>query len=376
MSSIAVNAITDANAGNTATINAVTPNVNNVLGKNRIINGNMVIDQRNAGASVTPASGAYTLDRFNATTVAGTGKFSVQQNAGAVTPPAGFTNYLGVTSLSAYSITAGDIQLISQQIEGFNVSDLGWGTANAKTVTLSFQVYSSLTGTFGGSLRNYDNNRSYPFSYAIPVANTWTKISVTVVGDTSGTWYKNNSTGITVSWGLGVGSTYSTTAGAWAGALYGAPTGSVSVVGTSGATFYITGVQLEAGSSATEFEHRQYGTELSLCQRYLPAFVSSSTNSTLPGIATALGTNVNFIFNHPVPARVKGTGVTVSGATHFNFSNNDGNTSSTAVSIAAGSSNATQLVITVAVSRGATTTPGWIYSNTASGLLLITGCEL
>ena len=274
MSSIAVNAITDASAGNTTTINSVTPNVNNVVGKNRIINGNMMIDQRNAGASVTPASGAYTLDRFNATTVAGTGKFSVQQNAGAVTPPAGFTNYLGVTSLSAYSITAGDIQLITQQIEGFNVSDLGWGTANAKTVTLSFQVYSSLTGTFGGSLRNYDNNRSYPFSYSIPVANTWTKISVTVVGDTSGTWYKNNSTGIAVSWGLGVGSTYSTTAGAWAGALYGAPTGSVSVVGTSGATFYITGVQLEAGSSATEFEHRQYGTELQLCQRYYQDFAN------------------------------------------------------------------------------------------------------
>ena len=283
MSSIAVNAITDANAGNTATINAVTPNVNNVVGKNRIINGNMAIDQRNAGAAVTPASGAYTLDRFNATTVAGTGKFSVQQNAGAVTPPAGFTNYLGVTSLSAYSITAGDIQLINQQIEGFNVSDLGWGTANAKTVTLSFQVYSSLTGTFGGSLRNYDNNRSYPFSYSIPVANTWTKISVTVVGDTSGTWYKNNSTGIAVSWGLGVGSTYSTTAGAWAGALYGAPTGSVSVVGTSGATFYITGVQLEAGSSATEFEHRPYGTELRLCQRY---YQKSYDVNTAPGSAT------------------------------------------------------------------------------------------
>jgi hypothetical protein len=276
MSTIAVNAITDANAGNTTSINGVTPNSANVVGKNRIINGNMMIDQRNAGAAVTPASGAYTLDRFNATTVAGTGKFSVQQNAGAVTPPAGFTNYLGVTSLSAYSITAGDIQLINQNIEGFNVSDLGWGTANAKTVTLSFQVYSSLTGTFGGSLRNYDNNRSYPFSYSIPVANTWTKISVTVVGDTSGTWYKNNSTGITVSWGLGVGSTYSTTAGAWAGALYGAPTGSVSVVGTSGATFYITGVQLEVGESATEFEHRPYGTELSLCQRYYQKFGGST----------------------------------------------------------------------------------------------------
>ena len=310
MSSIAVNAITDANAGNTATINSVTPNVNNVVGKNRIINGNMMIDQRNAGASVTPASGAYTLDRFNATTVAGTGKFSVQQNAGAVTPPAGFTNYLGVTSLSAYSITAGDIQLITQQIEGFNVSDLGWGTANAKTVTLSFQVYSSLTGTFGGSLRNYDNNRSYPFSYSIPVANTWTKISVTVVGDTSGTWYKNNSTGIAVSWGLGVGSTYSTTAGAWAGALYGAPTGSVSVVGTSGATFYITGVQLEAGSSATEFEHRQYTTELQLCSRYFWRQYNAGYNVIYDRVYWS-GAGNNAIFSYPAPAGMRINAATV-----------------------------------------------------------------
>ena len=236
--------------------------------KNRIINGAMVIDQRNAGASVTPASGAFTLDRWNVTTVGGTSKFSVQQNAGAITPPAGFTNYLGITSLSAYSITAGDIQLITQAIEGFNVADLGWGAAGAATVTLSFWVRSSLTGTFGGSLRNGDNNRSYPFSYSIPAANTWTQISVTVAGDTSGTWYKNSSAGMYVSWGLGVGSTYSGTANAWGGALYGAPTGSVSVVGTNGATFYITGVQLEKGSTATSFDYRPYGTELALCQRY------------------------------------------------------------------------------------------------------------
>lgn len=142
------------------------------------------------------------------------------------------------------------------------------GYCKRKTVTLSFQVYSSLTGTFGGVLRNSADNRSYPFTYSIASANTWTSISVTVAGDTSGTWLTNNGVGIRVSFGLGVGSTYSGTAGAWAGTSYQGATGATSVVGTSGATLYITGVQLEANTTATPFEHLQYGTQLALCQRY------------------------------------------------------------------------------------------------------------
>ena len=164
----------------TITANAVTPSVNM---KNRIINGAMVIDQRNAGASVSGNS-VYTLDRWFAVSSV-VNKYTVQQNAGSVTPPVGFTNYLGITSSSAYSVAAGDYFFLSQPIEGFNVADLGYGTANAKTVTLSFQVYSSLTGTFGGSFRNSAGNRGYPFSYSIPVANTWTTISITIAGDTT-----------------------------------------------------------------------------------------------------------------------------------------------------------------------------------------------
>ena len=237
--------------------------------KNRIINGSCVIDQRNAGASVTPASGnTYTLDRWYSSNTVGS-KYSVQQNAGSVTPPAGFSNYLGCTSLSAYSVGASENYLVIQKIEGFNTSDLMWGTASAKTITLSFQVYSSLTGTFGGAINNSAFNRSYPFSYSIPVANTWTTISVTIAGDTTGTWIgATNGTGLVVAFSLGTGTTLSTTAGAWASGTYVSATGATSVVGTSGATFYITGVQLEVGSSATGFEYRQYQQELALCQRY------------------------------------------------------------------------------------------------------------
>jgi len=152
--------------------------------KNRIINGAMVIDQRNAGASVTAVNAVYTLDRWQSVSSAAS-KFSVQQNAGSVTPPAGFKNYLGVTSLSAYSIGAGDIFALLQPIEGFNTADLGFGAAGASTVTLSFWVRSSLTGTFGGSLSNSATNRSYPFSYTINAANTWEYKTITIAGDTS-----------------------------------------------------------------------------------------------------------------------------------------------------------------------------------------------
>ena len=210
--------------------------------KNRIINGAMVIDQRNAGASV--ASGSYPVDRW-LSYGSQSAKFTAQQNAGSVTPPVGFTNYLGTTSSSAYSINSTDQFLVTQKIEGYNIADLGWGTANAKTVTLSFQVYSSLTGTFGGSLQNASANRCYPFSYSIPVANTWASISVTVAGDTTGTWLTTNGIGINVNFSLGTGSSYSATAGAWtATSFVTSATGATSVVGTSGATFYITGVQL------------------------------------------------------------------------------------------------------------------------------------
>jgi hypothetical protein len=268
--------------------------------KNRIINGAMVIDQRNAGASVTPtADNTYTLDRW-AARLSASSKFSVQQST---TAPAGFINSLKITSLSAYTLGAGDFFIIQQAIEGLNTSDLGWGTVNAQTVTLSFRVYSSLTGTFGGSVLNSSGNRSYPFTYSIPVANTWTTISVTIAGDTGGTWLTTNGTGVQIWFGLGVGTTYSGAAGSWSGSTYFGATGATSVVGTSGATFYITGVQLEQNTSATPFERRLYDKELISCQRYFeksfedgtaPSNGGASTFSTNNGLAQGVCMNGSF----------------------------------------------------------------------------------
>lgn len=237
--------------------------------RNRIINGAMMIDQRNAGASVTRTNGSYTLDRW-AYFQSQASKFTAQQNAGSVTPPVGFTKYLGFTSSSAYSVVSGDYFAFQQSIEGFNVADLGWGTANAKTVTLSFWARSSLTGQFGGSLKNLATsaNRSYAFSYTISSANTWEYKTITIAGDTSGSWATDNSCGLCVCFDLGTETTYLGAAGSWAGSNYLGATGDTKVVATNGATFYITGVQLEKGSTATPFEFRPYGTELALCQRY------------------------------------------------------------------------------------------------------------
>ena len=261
--------------------------------RNRIINGGMVIDQRNAGAATANTINDYTVDRWIVAQSV-TGKLIAQQNAAAVTPPTGFTNYLGVTSQSSYSVLAGDYYIIIQRIEGYNIADLGWGTASAQTITLSFWVRSSLTGTFGGALKNNAANRSYPFTYSIPTANTWTAISVTIAGDTSGTWEKTTSAGIQVQFGLGAGSTFSGTAGAWAGANLVSATGATSVVGTNGATFYITGVQLEKGSTATSFDYRPYSAELAMCQRY---YEKSYPYATVAGSSGA-GSTIVFVYQN------------------------------------------------------------------------------
>lgn len=234
--------------------------------KNRIINGAMVIDQRNAGASVTiPSSvSTYTVDRWGAYAVAAS-KFSVQQSSVA---PAGFKNSILITSLAATSVGATDFYQIGQGIEGFNIADLDWGTANAKTVTLSFWVRSSLTGTFGGNLITGSGDQSYPFSYTISAANTFEQKTITVVGPTAGTYSSTNGVGINITFSLGAGSTVSGTAGSWSGSVFRSSTGASQLVATNGATLYITGVQLEVAPSATSFDYRPYGTELALCQRY------------------------------------------------------------------------------------------------------------
>jgi hypothetical protein len=278
--------------------------------KNRIINGEMDIDQRNGGAAVT--ADTYCPDRWRVEEVTD-GAFSAQQVADA---PAGFVNCLKWTVTTAdASLGATQYANVRQGIEGFNVADLGWGTANAQTVTLSFWVKSSLTGTFGGAFGNSAFNRSYPFTYTILVANTWEYKTVTVAGDTSGTWEKTNSAGIQLNFGLGVGSTYSGTAGAWAASGLISATGAVNVMGTLSATWQITGVQLEKGSTATSFDYRPYGTELALCQRYFFKPQDLSVSNVIYG--ATYGSSGMVPINYPVTMRARPTNTQTANATVY-----------------------------------------------------------
>jgi len=245
---------------------------------NRIINGAMVISQRNgtSSATISNSTDTYYLDRYAAYT--GTNANNTIQQVS--TAPAGFVNSTLITIGTGASPAAGTPNYLYQNIEGYNSADLMWGTADAKTITLSFWVRSSLTGTFSGALSNNSVNRSYPFTYTISSANTWTQASVTIAGDTTGTWLTTNGVGIRVWFDLGSGANFQGTAGAWTGSDRRAATGSVQLVATSGATFYITGVQLEVGSTATSFDYRPYGTELALCQRYFVKDLQDNTNAT------------------------------------------------------------------------------------------------
>jgi hypothetical protein len=269
---------------------------NNVTMRNRIINGGMVIDQRNAGGSLAISNAAekYCLDRYAIYAATGSGH-TVQQSS---TAPAGFTTSMLVTIGTGGSPASGNGNYFYQAIEGYNMSDFGFGAAGASTVTLSFWVRSSLTGQFSGAVANNGVSRSYPFTYTISSANTWEYKTVTIAGDTTGTWNKTNSVGCYLWMDLGSGSTYQGTANAWSAADKRCASGSVQLVATSGATLYITGVQLEAGTTATPFEQRLYGTELALCQRY-----ARTIGNGLSGVgASTTAVVFNYAFENPMRA--------------------------------------------------------------------------
>lgn len=272
--------------------------------RNRIINGDMRIDQRNVGAAVTSGSGStagayapYPVDRFVAqsfSTAAGNGAaFTAQRNAGGITPPPGFSNYVGITVTSTQAtLQSGSVYRFIHRIEGFNISDLGWGSANASAVTLSFWVRSSVAGTYGGVLNNTGNGgwRVYPFTFAISAANTWEYKTVVIPGDVAGSWRTNQDAGIEVSITFGISSNWAHTPGVWGSAEgYGAA-GTVNLMATNGATFQLTGMQLESGTVATPFERRDYGRELMMCQRYYEKSFPHGVTPANGGSSTTLAT--------------------------------------------------------------------------------------
>jgi hypothetical protein len=319
--------------------------------KNRIINGAMVIDQRNAGAAVT-ANGSFPVDRFFQSFIAGEVAISGQQDSSA---PTGFVNSTKITITTAeVSVGADDRSAFQHRIEGTNVADLAWGTANAQTVTLSFWVRSSVTGTFGGALRNSANNRSYPFTYSISVANTWEQKSVTIPGDTTGTWLTTTGIGIVVNFSLMAGTNFAGTAGAWAAAGVQGATGQVQLATTLNATWYITGVQLEKGSTATSFDYRPYGTELALCQRYYYKTFPAAANSAL-NLVGYISSTTEAVLNgqYPVVMRTAPTALEQSGtASNYRITTSTGAANCSSVPVHNSSTNEYGPAVTFTVASG------------------------
>jgi hypothetical protein len=277
----------------TLAVNIAQSGSNNVTFRNRIINGAMVIAQRGTSGFSETGAAQYTLDRWQ---VAGAspGVFSIAQST---TAPTGYINSLLITITTADASLSGASYQLQQKVEGLNITDLDWGLSTAKPVTLSFWVRSSLTGNFGGVLTNSNYDWTYPYSYTINSANTWEQKTVTVAGPTSGTWLTTNGTGIQLVFGLGAQVARTATAGVFANTVARQPTSSVNLIATNGATFYITGVQLEAGTTASPFEYRQYTTELQLCQRYYYLYVTgaNSTNGVNACICTGAGILGNYM---------------------------------------------------------------------------------
>jgi hypothetical protein len=297
--------------------------------KNRIINGAMVIDQRNAGASVSLTDGLYFVDRWKAS-ISQTSKVSGQRSTVA---PAGFVNSILATVTSAFTPSSGDYCGIVQPIEGFNTADLGFGTSNASTVTVSFWVRSSVTGTYSIALHNEATNRSYVTTYTITAANTWEQKSVTIAGDTTGTWQTGNLVGVTAYFALGMGSTFGgATANTWNASLKLAATGQTQWVSTAGATFYITGVQLEKGFTATSFDYRPYSAELALCQRYFVRFGGSANYTPFGSGMWRSSTTPNIIMPLPVQMRTSPT-CTISSASNFFVSSGTSNVTPSAIAL-------------------------------------------
>jgi hypothetical protein len=364
MSQLNVNQIVDASGGVLAPISSVM--------RNRIINGSQTIDQRNAGAAVTvDGSFPYITDRWQVQDFTD-GVISAQQISDA---PSGFVNSLRVTVTTAdASLGSNQLSRVQQPIEGYNIADLGWGTASAKTITLSFWVKSSVTGTFGGSLINSGNTRSYPFTYTISAANTWEQKSVTITGDTTGTWLTTNGIGVQVNFSLAAGSSFLGTAGAWAGSDFRGATGQTNLLATLSATWQVTGCQFEVGTQATSFEYRQYGQELALCQRYAIRYAGEQVYELIGIIFTESSTSTILIM--PLPVFMRAT-PSVSFSTLRIVENQGASAAVTAVNTKGSEGGNKVAFLNPTVASGLTASrSGWISANNSTSAFLLLSAEL
>ena len=281
--------------------------------QNLIINGNMEIDQR--GTSGTASNGDYLTDRWKWEQV-GSGVVTITQDTD--TPNGTYKNSLKIDVTTAdASMAASDEYALTQSIEGLNSARLGLGTSDAETITLSFWVKSTKTGTFSGALTNSAGDRSYAFEYTVSVTDTWEQKSVTITLDTSGTWLTTNGIGVRVRFALALGSNWHGTVDTWEAANDYGTSSQVNAMDSVSNNFFLTGVMMTVGSTAPSTfiaaGGGSYGAELALCQRYYWRLSSDTSNESM-GAGHCDSTTTAFIWiNHPVPMRTDSPTQTDSG---------------------------------------------------------------
>ena len=334
--------------------------------KNRIINGAMLVSQRNGTTSVTASNSTYNLDRWTVSSSTGSTVTVVQST----TAPAGFANSMLYTVTSGSATASNQYFGFRQYIEAYNTSDMNFGSANAVTFTVSFWVRSSLTGIYPVTLANATDTRLYPTSFTVNAANTWEQKTITVAGDTTGTWLgATNGIGMSLQIYPSLGTGFRGTANVWnASAIYG-PTGLVDFVATTGNTFYLTGVQLEVGTQATTFDYRSYGTELALCQRYCFAFNdSTSAGNASYGVGNVFNaSNINICGFFPISMRIAPTGITVTSPTSFFIGTGGSNTTTSSISYGGCSTSSYELSC---AATGVTSGTVILLNNSRGGQLL------
>ena len=346
-------------------------------GRNLIINGNMQIAQRATSVTGITTAGYRTVDRYNVA-LNSAGTWSMSQNTDVPTGQ-GFTSSFKIDCTTANaSLSSASYGLAIQPIEAFNCQQLAYGAAGAKTITMSFWVKSNKTGTYIFDLRNLDADKLISQAYTISSANTWEKKTLTFVGDTAGAINNDNGTGLQCAFWLAAGSNYSsgTLQTSWGThSPANRAVGQVNLADSTSNYFNITGVQLEVGTVATPFEHLQYGQQLQLCQRYLPAFSGISNWFGYGAIvnSSALYSTVTY----KVPTRVAPTGLVISSASHFTCGDFVATSNIvSAISISSAGTDSALLGVTSSVANLTTLRPATFYPSSASALLYFTGCEL
>jgi hypothetical protein len=301
--------------------NAVDANRQQGGRRNLIINGAMQVAQRGTStAGVTQIDGFYACDRWRTQTDTGTWTLSQDTDA-----PNGF-GYSYKFQCTSAGTSNGDEVSIRHHIEGQDLQSLAFGTSSAKSFTVSFWMKSNKTGTYTLSIKNLNSSqeRMAGFNYTIDTADTWEKKTITFTGDTSYGIDNNNSTGFQMFWWFGAASalTSGSVSNTWQNYSAGNHADS-SIAGVGGSTddyVNITGVQLEVGSVATPFEHRSYGEELALCQRYYQIFNKDNVNNYGAVGQCSSSTTAQFIYPLQQIMRTEPT-VSTNNATYFRITN-------------------------------------------------------